>query len=236
MDNLSIIIDCSILALLILTFFIGAYRGIVKTIFKTFSSIISLALAFSLHPLISQLVKATPIFDILKQNIGDKLGLSLEPAVVSQPEQVKLIASLPLPDFLNEKLIENNNSVVYNLLDAHSINEYICGYIANIIINIGVTIGLIIFMSLIIKAIIRSLDIISRLPVIHQLNYLGGGIIGLVSGVIIIWLIFVISMLFITDTAYTELLKGIDGSILGKILYDHNIFKNLIMGDLFNNG
>lgn len=236
MNNLSMIIDGSILAILALTFFIGAYRGLVKTIFKTFSSIITLALAFTLHPVISQFVKATPIFDAIKLNVADKLGLSLTPVSMSQPEQSKLIASLPLPDFLNEMLIENNNSVVYELLDAHSINEYICGYIANIIINIGVTIILMMLMAIIIKAIVKSLDVISKLPVIHQLNYLGGGIIGLISGVLIIWLIFMVSMLFITDESYAELLKGIDSSILGKFLYDNNIFKNLIMGDLFNNG
>ncbi len=236
MNNLSLIIDGSILAVLAITFFIGAYRGIMKTIFKTFSSIITLALAFALHPVISQLVKTTPIFDAVKLNVADKLGLSLTPVAMSQPEQSKLIASLPLPDFFNEMLIENNNSVVYELLDAKSINEYICGYIANIIINIGVTIILMILMAIVVKTIVKSLDIISKLPVIHQLNYLGGGIIGLISGVLIIWLVFMASMLLIADESYAELLKGIDGSILGKILYDNNIFKNLIMGDLFNNG
>ncbi len=236
MNNLSMIIDGIIIAILLIAFFIGAYRGLMKTVFKTFSSVVSLALAFALHPIISQLVKATPIFDSVKLSVADKLGLSLDPVTLSQPQQSQLIASLPLPDFLNEMLIENNNSVVYDLLDANGINDYICGYIANIIINIAVTIILTIVITIIVKIIIKSMDIIDRLPVIHQLNYLGGGLVGIISGVIIIWLVFMVSMMLVADASYTEIMKGIDGSILGKFLYDNNIFKNIVMGDLFNNG
>ncbi len=236
MNNLSMIIDGILIAILLIAFFLVAYRGLMKTVFKTFSSVVSLALAFALHPIISQLVKATPIFDSVKLSVADKLGLSLDPVTLSQPQQSQLIASLPLPDFLNEMLIENNNSVVYDLLDANGINDYICGYIANIIINIAVTIILTIVITIIVKIIIKSMDIIDRLPVIHQLNYLGGGLVGIISGVIIIWLVFMVSMMLVADASYTEIMKGIDGSILGKFLYDNNIFKNIVMGDLFNNG
>lgn len=234
MDNLNLYIDGAIIIILLITFFIGAYRGIMKTIFKTFSSVISLTISFSLHPIVSRLVRATPIFDVLKSHIADKLGLDLTPVAMSQPEQSSLIASLPLPDFLIDALVENNNSVVHSLLDVHGIADYICGYIANIIINISVTIILTIIVIIIMKVITRSLNIISRLPIIHQFNYLGGGLVGLITGVIIIWVVFMVLMLFVTAGFYTEFLAAIDNSLLGKILFENNILNNLIMGDLFN--
>ena len=230
------IVDAIIILIFIITFLIGAYRGFIKSVFKTFSSIIALVLAFSLHPVISGIIKSTPVFDAIKMYVADKLNLSLAPAAVAQPEQIKLISSLPLPDFLNEMLIENNNTEVYKLLGANGINDYICGYIANIIINIAVTILLALCMGFIIKAVIGALDLVARLPVIHQLNYLGGGVVGIVSGVIIIWLIFIVLMLFVTDSSYNAIQESIDSSIIGRILFERNIFKDMIMGDLFKYG
>lgn len=233
MNNQSLTADGIALAILIAAIVIGAHRGLIKSVFKTFSSILSLIIAFMLHPILTKLIIATPIFDILKQNIADNLGLSLTQTAASQPEQIQIISSLPLPNFINEMLIDNNNTVVHELLDTHGIADYICGYLANLIISIAVTLLLVLFMRLIVRVIIKSLDIMSKLPVIHQLNFLGGGIIGAVSGVILIWIVMLGLMLFIADSSYGFIQESIDGSILCKILYDNNILRNLIMGDLF---
>ncbi len=233
MENLNYTIDAVIIAILLITMLVGAYRGFINSVFRTFSSIVALILAFALHPVITRFIKITPLFDLLKEHIADKLGLSLEINNATQAEQSQIISSLPLPDFLNKMLIENNNSVVHELLDTHGIADYICSYIANLIISIVVTLILVLCMKFVVRAIIKAFDIIAKLPVIHQLNYLGGGLVGIISGVIIIWLIFLAAMIFVTDTSFALLQEGIDGSILGKLLYDNNIFVNLLMGDLF---
>lgn len=232
-ENLNYIIDGIILLILIMAMLLGAYRGLIKSVFRILSSILAIIIAFAIHPMLTKFVKMTPLFDALKGHIADKLGLSLTQTAATQTEQTSLIGSLPLPDFVNEMLIENNNTVVHELLDAHGVADYICGYLSNLVISIAVTLILIISMRLIISGVSKSLDLISRLPVIHQLNYAGGGAVGLVSGVLIIWLVFLALMLFVTDTSYAMLQEGIDSSIIGKLLYDNNIFRNVIMGDLF---
>ncbi|MGN1318394.1 MAG: CvpA family protein [Lachnospirales bacterium] len=233
MENASLIADGIVIAILLISIIVGAYRGLIKTVFKTFSSIIALALAYFLHPILTRLVNKTPVFDFLKLSFADKLGLSLTTENVTQAEQTNLISSLPLPDFINDMLIENNNTVVHELLDTHGIADYICGYLANLVISIAVTLILVLFMGLIVRAIIKSLDIMAKLPVISQLNFLGGGIIGTVSGVIIIWLIFLFAMLFVTDASFALIQEAIDGSVVCKLLYDNNLLRSLIMGDLF---
>lgn len=233
MNNQSLIADGIALAILLVAIIIGAHRGLIKAVFKTFSSILSLIIAFMLHPILTKLIIATPIFDLLKEHIADKLGLSLTQTASSQSEQIQVITSLPLPDFINDMLIDNNNTVVHELLDTHGIADYICGYLANLIISIAVTLLLVLFMRLIVRIIIKSLDIMSKLPVIHQLNFLGGGIVGAVSGVILIWIIMLGLMLFIADSSYALIQESIDSSVLCKILYDNNILRSLIMGDLF---
>ena len=40
------------------------------------------------------------------------------------------------PDMLKSKLLENNNSVIYDLVNADSLVDYIAGFMANMIINL----------------------------------------------------------------------------------------------------
>lgn len=232
-QNLNYILDGIVAVVLIAAILIGAGRGFIKSVLKTFSSVLSLGISYALHPIITRGINATPIFDVLKSGIAGQLGLSLDPTQTTKAEQINMITDLNLPDFVTERLIENNNSVVYDLLDVHGIADYICGYIANMIIGIIVIVILTFVVKLILRAIYRTSDLISKLPIVHQLNYLGGAVLGLVSGLIVVWIVLMVSMIFVTSDSYTVMLDAINNSVLCKLLYDNNVIANILMGDLF---
>lgn len=233
MDNMNLVFDGVALTILIIAVLTGIKRGVMKSVFKVFSSLISISLAFIIHPYITKFFRMSPIYSLLKDAVADKLGLNVVVNATTQAEQTKFIANLPLPDFLNEMIIENNNSVVHSLLDTHTIADYICGYVANFILSIAVAMAMALIIKTVMKIISKSLNLFTKLPVIHQLNSLGGGMIGLASGVIIIWLIFMVTMLFVTNTNYEIIQNGIDQSVICKILYDNNLIRDALMGDLF---
>jgi hypothetical protein len=65
------------------------------------------------------------------------------------------------------------------------------------------------------------LDVISKLPVLHQINKLAGLIAGVVRGVIVIWLLCIVLTMF-------------SGSELGKSCYEM-INESSFLGFIYNN-
>lgn len=233
MNNINLIIDGIILLILIAFMVSGAKRGLILSVFKISSSALSAFLAVLIHPFISKLLRATPLFDSIKEFVADRLGLTLGTNAATQAEQARIINDLPIPDFMSRILIENNNSVVNQLLDTHTITDYICGYIANLIMSVIVTTVLLFVIKILIRAFSKTLRLVSKLPVVRQLNYIGGCGIGLFYGILVIWIVFMISMMFITFEWYDAFHSGIDSSVLGKLLYDNNPIRSLLIGDLF---
>ena len=232
--EINIIIDIVIIAILLISFLYGAAKGLIQTTLKTFSTIIAFILSVALQPVVTGLIKATPIFDMVKLKVAEFLSLTpSESGNLIQSQQTELISSLPLPDFMLELLSENNNSVVYEILDATNTADYICAYLANLIISVCVTLLLIVVIRIILAVILKAADILTKLPVISQFNYLGGGAVGLIKGVLIIWLIFSALLIFVASDSFVIIQENIDASYLGSILYEKNIFKNAIMGGLF---
>lgn len=147
--------------------------------------------------------------------------------------QISAIETLTLPDGLKTMLIDNNNSVIYDLLGVNSLQEYIAGYIANIILNIVVSILVFVIIRVIIKIATGTLELAVKLPVVKQLNGLGGGILGFVWGVVVIWITMSFLTLFITAPFFNNLINAIDSSFLGSILYDNNVIMNVLLSKLF---
>ena len=237
MDILNILgdytIDIIIIAILLFFVIMGAWKGLISTLFRSCSTIIAIAAAIFLHPVISDFIRKSFIYKAISGTIGKSLGISnANPA--SQADRINFIRTLPLPDSFKRMLLDNNNSVVYDLLHANSVSDYISGYIANIIINIIISILIFIVIYIAIKIIINALQLAVKVPVLKQINSLGGGLLGLVWGVIIIWCLMTVMMLFITTPVFNTIINNIDRSILGKILYDNNIIMNVLLKNLFS--
>ncbi len=226
-------VDIIVIAILLLFAIVGAWRGLMKTFFRSCSSFIAISGAIFFHPIIGDLVRKSFIYTAVSNAVGKGLGID-NTAAVSQPDRINMINRLPLPDNFKGMLLDNNNSVVYDLLNANSVSDYISGFIANIIINIliGVLVFIIIFIG--IKLIINTLQLAVKIPVLKQINALGGALLGLMLGVLTIWCIMTIMVLFIATPIFGTVINNIDNSILGKILYDNNIIMDFLLKNLFS--
>ncbi len=150
--------------------------------------------------------------------------------------QINAIESLTLPQGLKNMLVDNNNSVIYELLNANSLQEYIAGYIANIILNIVTGILVFLIIVVIIKIATGTLQLAVKLPVVKQINGIGGGILGLFWGIMAVWTVMALSTVFIAAPFFADMVTAIDNSIIGKILYDNNLIMNVLLAKLFGWG
>ena len=139
-----------------------------------------------------------------------------------------------MPQPIKTMLLDNNNSVVHGLLNVQNgVADYISRYIANIILNICVGIIVYFIFSFVLRTIMKLGRFISKLPIISTFNAIAGGALGIVGGVVFVWVIFTVMNIFITNDFFSVLNDKIATSYLGKYLYDNNLIWNIIKNNLF---
>ena len=129
-------IDIAVIIIILGMGFISYWKGFVRACLGLLPAIGALVGSYFTYPYLSKILRDSFIYKNLTDGVRSKLALEtvLENSIYST--QSELINSLNAPEFIKDALINNNNSVVYDILDVNGIEEYIAGYIANISINI----------------------------------------------------------------------------------------------------
>ena len=182
------------LGILLGSIIVGVARGFIKTFFAAFSVIIALIVATQLGPYVGKVIQHTPIYTGIAVQIEEKMDEQTEGIAESVVDQIDTIAEFQIPGFVKDALIENNNSQMYDALGVYDFNEYVAAYMACLVINAASFLIVFLTAYIIIKIIEGALNLISKLPVLHSINALGGLLCGLVHGLIIIWLLGVVIM------------------------------------------
>ena len=222
------ILDALCVLIIILFIAIGMKRGLIKSALSVFSSFIAFFSSATLSPYISALLRNTETFEILTEMVASKLAISgfIENGTVSVTE--KAISSLNLPSVFIQTLINNNNSVVYDILGAEDLSGYIYKYIANMIMNIGVTVISYIIVYVGVRVIMKLLGILKNISIISQMDKIGGAIAGLLMGVFFMWILLAVLTLFVGSPNFNALFQAIQSSVITKELYSTDIFVSLV--------
>ena len=165
----------------------------------------------------------------LSASIGDSMGLDATIQEGAMSAQTQFIESLKLPAFLKEALLENNNPVIYQLLDVNSLKEYIAGYLANICINILSVVLAFVLLYITVKLLLNALHLVSQLPVLHFINHAAGLVVGTAKGLLMVWLGCIILTFFQCNAKFTALFAGLEQSFVAGFLYENNILLQMIL-------
>ena len=130
-------------------------------------------------------------------------------------------------------MLENNNSVIYDLLGADSFVSYIGGFIAGVIINVVLVWVLFILFMFLLKVVLKGAGLISKLPVIRGIDRIGGALLGLFLAVLVIWTGCSIIYAFVTKPFMFSVYTEIAASKTAAAFYEHNLLLDLIMKRLF---
>ena len=248
-------------------FYIGSRKGLVRTVFGLFSSIVVLLAGTVISPVLSnQLRNNEKIFNAISVRIEKSLenyGKSSEKAKEDKKEKrtvdneiknsgknnkksrkeieknVKVSADeLYVPDNLlsGNKAIEEIVSDI--LKNEHftkakediqkEVNHRVAIYLTGIVINSGTFIIVYFLLSAGLYILSRVLNIISKLPVLNELTRMGGGIAGLFQGLVVVWLIFTLMIVFIDKPFVQEGMNQIEGNVFLKLLFESNIIAKVI--------
>lgn len=195
------LIDIILIGIIALITFIGYKRGLIKVAFKLISFLLAIVLAVILYkPISSFIINNTPIDDNLKQAIEERLSS---------------------PDISDEET-DNIVAAYYDNVK-NSSTAATAKIISEAIINVGCMIIVFVISKLILLLFRFSGDLIAKLPLIKQLNSVGGFVYGILEGFILVYILLALIALMSPIFNMNQIINMINSSIIANIMYNNNI-------------
>lgn len=232
--------DIFVLAVILVSGYLGFKKGFMLSLLKLVSFFIAVIVAVKFSPLVAKILAGTFIFTKIKSGIYDKLMLQQEGHMSAANEGAaataeSVVDGLKLPEFLKDLIsdkVVGNMPNVGELIDYASIVDKISDVLANFIISIISVILLYIIARIALifaKSIIKK---VSKLPVLKQADKLGGFAFGAVEGLLTVYIVFAVLMLFHATPLFRGFFESIETSVLAKYFYENNF----IVGWIFPKG
>lgn len=211
-----------------------AIKGMKQGLVLTICSFVTLFLAVMITQVVTPQVSSAigenqNIVSFMSEKVESVLFKNDNDKEDSKIDNEKQIEQLSIPEVLKKELKENDSKSKYEQLGATNFQEYASTYIAYSIINTITYIVVFIIVLSILKIITHALNLLTKLPVIHTLNKLGGLGVGALEGLIIVWIGFVALTMFCSTDIGTQILEQIEKSIWLSYLYDNNLFFNAVI-------
>ena len=138
--------------------------------------------------------------------------------------QISEIENASIPAFIKDMLLQNNNSTVYGELGVNSFPAYVATSISRLVLNVLSFLVTFLLAIIIVKALMFAVNIIGELPVLGLINHIAGGALGLVLGLVVIWLGFLIITLLYSTAVGSACFDMVEKSSILTFLYNCNPF------------
>lgn len=210
---MGIIVDLIIIAVVLLFIFLGYKKGLTGSLIKLLSFIIAIVVAFVLYkPVANAVIENTVIDDNIRTTLRATLG------VEDKTENTEENVPSTIMDNINKEIENATDEVKANVIDQTTIT----------IVNIGS--GIVIFLAVRVILVLISLfaKILTDLPVIKQVDKLGGLAYGTIEGIVIVYAVLAVISLTSVIWANNAVVTAIAKSSLGEMLYNNNIILNLL--------
>lgn len=220
--------------------FVGYQRGFIKIIASLLATIATIILVLFLSPHVSQWIqKSTPLKEIVQAKCIEILmpdgeaedaaaEEELQEVAISKEEQITLIEGAKLPEVFRQMLKENNNNEVYEALGVTTFIEYVGAYIAKIIADVFAFLLVLLVATIAVRIVLGIVGVIGKLPVIGGVNKLAGGVLGIGTGLVIVWILFFVVTLLYNTSIGVMVFEDIAESKILTQLYDSNIIMKYI--------
>lgn len=224
--------DVAVIGIISLLAIIGLYRGFIKSVFKIISFFAAIIVSIKFYPEVAKFLEATPIYNKIWSFINDGIlerqnmindGVSKAGDTLMN----RTLDSLSFPDFLRNFILENLPDTT-KIVDVTKVADLLTDQITRIVIDV-LALAIIYFAIRIILFLLRFLlEGLSKLPIFKQIDKLGGFVLGAVEGVLTIFILMAILMLFHTTPSFDYLFSLINDSVIAKYFYENNVIISIM--------
>lgn len=216
-ENMFIVVDLIVLAILALCILLGYKRGLTGCIIKILSFFIALIVALVLFKPVSNIVVDNTKID---ENIQTSIVQVFEKEEEQKTEDEE--KSSPIVEYITEEVEnateEKKNEIVNSAATKLSIN--IIKVLTFIVLFIAARIALIFVKAL--------TNLITKLPLIKQCDKIGGILYGIIQGFVIVFIGLALVTFISTMINNYSILEMINKSYVGSVLNNNNILLKLI--------
>ncbi|MFQ9933202.1 MAG: CvpA family protein [Lachnospiraceae bacterium] len=152
----------------------GYKRGFVRIVLSMLAMIVTIILASVLTIPVSGFIKETSVGEGIRASVEEMV----EGADIIDAESIN---NLDLPKSMLEPIAEGAEST------QQAIGTYVADALTDTIINSLTFLILVIVIYIILKIVIAALDVVTKLPVLNSINKGAGAVIGLVQGLLFVW-------------------------------------------------
>lgn len=201
---MGIIVDIVLVAIIILSAGLAYKKGLVSLGVKLFAFVIAIAVTLILYkPVANLVINVTSIDETIENAILEKANDMIEG--------------------------ENNDSITNQVIEGAK-NNLLPSTARTLAVNI-VTVGVILLLFIITRFAIRFIDalatFVKKLPILKQVDKLGGLAYGLIRGVILVYAILLIIAIAEGITPENQVSTAVNKSYLTKVMYENNVLNIL---------
>jgi uncharacterized membrane protein required for colicin V production len=208
-----------VIGIIVLNALIGRKVGLIKIIFSLLSFAIALALTTWISPTVNGILNNNETFyEKTFQQVEKMLSLEENESV----DQDDIIEGLPLPKSMKESLMKNKAKQEAN------IKSYITCHVTGIVINAFAYILTFVIVFIALWVVSIALNIISKLPILNQINRTAGLLLGAVQGLVVVWLLFIILTVISGSQLGETAFQQINSSGILSFLYNKNFLLNIV--------
>ena len=212
---MAIIFDIVIVAIIVLNVYLCYKKGLVNLAVGLIAVVAAIILSVIFYkPVTNLIVENTEFDETLQNTIVDTF--TPEGADGGQVRYVGILSYLETE--IGNAVNETQNEVVYET--ANAMAEKIINLIVFIVIFTAVRVALF--------ALTFVADAITSLPILKQLDDVGGVIYGLAKALLIIYAVLAIVSLVVGFTTNTTISDAITNSFVTKFFYNNNLLLNIL--------
>lgn len=215
-------------AIFILCAVVGLNKGFIKIVASLSATLIILVVVIVATPFVSQVLREhTPIQGMVEKKCEKILDVE-DVDLSSRDMQIVVIEQSELPEVFKELLLTNNNSEVYLSLGVETFTDYVSTYFTKLIMDVVAFLLTFLLVTVVVRIALYILGVIGDLPVIGGLNRLAGGALGLATGLVIVWILFIAITVFYDFGICKLFLQNVQENEFLSFLYENNIILDYV--------
>lgn len=211
----------------------GYLRGLVRVVFSLVAVFVAIVFATAIEPYVTQFLQTqTPLYDTVKERCMEYLQSSLDEEIQHRADEQEEVAVLgmKLPAELQEFFKENVTGQAGEVLEGSGIYEKAGDFVAGQIVHRLAWMLSFATVLILLAVVVHLLDVLAKLPVLRNINRIGGLAVGLLEGLIVVWIILLAVVLCQGTELGREWMSSVETNAFLRFLNDNNLLEQLILG------
>ncbi len=233
------IVDIVILGIIGVSILIGMYRGFITSVASLGGTLLSIGLSFWLGPKLVGWVQSNPetirtlvSFTGAQTRIGDQALAQTDVAALAPERIQEVLQRVSLPQPLSRLLQNNLENQSFAPYQIRQVGDYVSQTIIGAVLNVISFVICFILCMIVLHFVLNLLKAVFKFPVLKQMNSLAGGIFGLLRGVLICYVAFVLLPLVQTAVPMEGLDELLAASALSPVFQSDRLILAIMNGRL----